>query len=636
MDDIESELEGNEPSENYSEIVGWVMEHVRRWRNARNTHYDTHWKKYRAIWSGEWSQVLSTRQAERSRIIAPATQSAVDQTVAEMVEATFGRGKWFDITDSPEEQPLATQMRDFLIDDFDRDRMSSVVTDVYYNGAIYGTGIAKRIVEMGDSNRVFWEAVQPSHFVIDTAACTIDEALGCAHETHRPRHEVTDKQRAGIYFDGDVGAMSGPNVDSLTGVNGETLEVDAEDGIYITEYHGKIPVKLLRNVNRERQDEDILADIQDTDDEDEYVEAIITIANGSTLLKADENPIIGDDRKPDRGFVAYQHHKVPNQFWGMGVVEKAFNSQSALDAEVRARIDSLGLLTYPVVGADATRLPKNLNLTVTPGKVYLTNGRPSEVIEPLKFGNLDANSFQQSADFERMVQLSTGASDPSTPVNINRKNETSSGVSMQQGSYIKRAKLTMQNVDADFLDPMVRKSVWAYMAVDPQRYPSNPGFTVNSTMSIMAREFEQMQMTNLLAIIQQESPAFPIILKGIVENYSGPSKDQIIQAVDQIGKPDPEQQKMQQAVQMLNMQKLQKEVEKIQAEIEEIQARAKLNSAKSVGEVVDMQHSGQQLDIQAAQTLIANRKIDATLKQIEVQAAKIEADSKKNNNKKAN
>ena len=40
------------------------------------------------------------RRSERSRIISPALQQAVESNVAELEEATFGRGKWFDVSDN--------------------------------------------------------------------------------------------------------------------------------------------------------------------------------------------------------------------------------------------------------------------------------------------------------------------------------------------------------------------------------------------------------------------------------------------------------------------------------------------------------------------------------------------------------
>lgn len=641
MDQTEKELE-DAPDSKHSDLCGWVMERVERWRQSRDSQYRANWDKYYDIWSGHWSHDLKGKQAERSRLIAPATQNAVDQTVSEMVEATFGRGVWFDIDDyegNPQLKMIAEANRDNLLEDFQRDRLSSSVTDTYYNGAIFGTGIAKRIIERGSVNRVYWQAIRPHNFVIDTAALTIDDALGCAHEEMRPKHEIEDKQRAGEYLGGPTGDTPpqqnqlSPTSDIMNlqdGYKHDVFEVDPQDGVYVTEYHGKVPLRFLKKEGDEESPDADLLEATEGEDEETYTEAIVLIANGTFLLKAEPNPITDSNNLPDRGFLAYQHHKRPNAFWGIGQVEKAFNAQSALDAELRARIDALGLLTYPVIGADATRLPKNLNLQITPGKTFLTNGPPSEVIQPLTFGNLNPASFQQSADFERMVQLATGANDPSMQIDgPGSPNSTASGVSMAQASFIKRAKLTMQNVDTDFLEPLVKKTLWAYMKVSPDRYPRETAFNVNSTMSIMAREFEQMQMTNLLAIIPQESPAFAIILKGIVENYSGPSKEQIVAAIEKMSQPDPQQQQVQQMTQQLTLQKMQREVQLVEAQIQEISARAGLNQAKTKEVDVKSHQSGQQLDIQAAQTLIQKRATDIQEKGLGLQAAKLAIEREK-------
>ena len=61
--------------------------------------------------------------------------------------------------------------------------------------------------------------------------------------------------------------------------------------------------------------------------------------------------------------------------------EKGYNPQKALDAEVRARIDALALLSAPMMGADITKLPRNADMRVRPGKTIFTRGRPSEIFE---------------------------------------------------------------------------------------------------------------------------------------------------------------------------------------------------------------------------------------------------------------
>lgn len=611
------------------------MDRVTRWRNARDSTYSQDWDQFYYIWRGKYVKSLKNRQNERSKLIAPATQMAVDQTVSEMVEAIFGRGNWFDIgsdvMDDPQQKQIAELIRDRLLDDFANYGIKSSIIETLTNGAVFGTGIAKRVVdedtyedivqdEMGEPTTqektrtcVKWDAIPPQNFVIDTAAVSIEEALGVAHETIVPTHVISDKQRSGEYFNGPIGTATGYTTDAFgsSTAASESLEIDPADGVYFTEYHGKVPKSLLGEATKPAEEfDDLLADVPDVgpSDDDDMVEAIVCIANGSTLLKAVENPVLSHDR----GFVAYQHHKCPNRFWGIGVCEKAYNPQVALDAELRARIDALGLLTYPVMGADATRLPRNLDLSVKPGKVFLVNGRPSEVLEPIKFGNLDPATFQQSGDFERMVEGATGQYGQATPINVNSRNETASGMSMLAGSSIKRAKLTMHNVDVDFLSKIIRKSLYVYMQFEPQRYPYKVEFVVNATMSIMAREFEQTQLTNLLAIIPPDSAAFMLVLKSIVENMSGPSREKIVAAIDQQMQPDPEKQKMQQQLQSLQMQQLLGEVKNLFAKVDKMAADTQLALAKTKQTVVETALADDEVEIKAHEAVIKNKQADAS------------------------
>ena len=633
----------------YSELTGWVMGRVNRWRAVRNANYLRMWDDYYQVWRGVWTAQQQNREIERSRLIAPATQQAVDATIAEMTEATFGRGMWFDLDDTTDESKLAQaqQCRVNLLNDFQRDKLKHAIIETYSSGCIYGTGIAKRIVDESDATslvsdefgglreeteqvkKVYWESVPPHAFVVDTTAKNIDEALGAAHETVRPYHEIKLKQAAGEFFKGTIGTMSGYNMALvLRGPRGESLEIDPEDGVYITEYHGLVPTKMLESVSGDTDDDgdNPLAgmELEDpnnvkADDDDTYTEAIVTIANGGTLLKAVKNPFGGD-----RGFVAYPHDKVPNRFWGRGVCEKAWNSQKALDAQLRARIDALALMTYPVMGADATRLPRNLNLQITPGKTIFTNGAPNEVIQPLMFGNMDPASFQQSGDLERMVQMATGALDMASPMSPGGGgNETAAGASMSSGSMIKRAKLTMQNVDSYFLQPLVNKTLRAYRVIDPQRYPVDVTFRVNTTMSVMAREYEQSQMTNLLAIIPPQTPAFFVVLQALAENYSGPSKDKLISAIQQMQQPDPKAQQMQEQLQTLQIKQLAATVENLGKEAGKLDAEVRLLLAKASKEDASIHLETDKVHNSTAQTAIMAHKNNLMSRQLDIEEQRL-------------
>lgn len=628
-------LEGRKDA---GQLVSWVMARVVRWRVTRDSNYFDLWDQYFALWRGQWNAKLKQRESERSRLITPATQQAVDATVSEMVEATFGRGTWFDIRDEddPQKRQIAEQARDQLLKDLSRDRIKHSVTETYLNGAIYGTGIAKRIIENRtistysldsygntiespqDTICVYWQSLPPYNFVIDTAALTIEDALGVAHECIRPIAEIEAKQASGEYYNVPIGSASGYATGIIArGPKGENLEVNILDGTYITEYHGRVPSKYLES-NPEVENPDVQPypdqqdnyGLQDGDKKnlpEDMVEAIVVIANGNALLKAERNPFPNGDR----GFIAYQHDRVPNRFWGRGVCEKAYNAQLALDAEMRGRIDAMALMTYPMVGFDATRLPRNLNLQVRPGKAWMTNGDPEQIIRPIAFDNLNPNWFQQSSDLERMVALATGTFDPGSPGPTYANNGTASAASMAMGTMIKRAKLTMQTVDQDFLDPLIKKTYVAYQTLDPQKYPTLVDFEINSSMSIMAREFEQTQMTNLLAIIPPQSPAFMIILRAIAENYSGPSRAMLINAIEGMMKPDPQQQQMQAMQAQAQVRGMMAEVAKLEAEARKINSEVPVNQAKIRDLLAKASTEPAKVQIQQAQTALEAQKLQA-------------------------
>jgi hypothetical protein len=52
------------------------MRHVDTWRQTRDNNYKEDWIKYYSIWSGKFVDQLRQKQAERSKLIAPATQNA--------------------------------------------------------------------------------------------------------------------------------------------------------------------------------------------------------------------------------------------------------------------------------------------------------------------------------------------------------------------------------------------------------------------------------------------------------------------------------------------------------------------------------------------------------------------------------
>ena len=572
----------NNQENKYQALASWLNYRLDSWRTHRNINYIPMWDEYYRLWRGIWSAEDKTRQSERSRLIAPALQQAIESSVAELEEATFGRGKWFDIKDDYLDQDIgeAEYIRNLLQEDLEKTGVKDAICEVFLNGAIYGTGIGKIVVKQSierapseeqidgtmattrtvveyPSIDVHVEPISPKEFLMDPSANSIDDALGVAHEVIKPRYHVVDGIRSGIYrdvpLDGDYDTVK-------FGYDPETKQADESDSVKICEYWGKVPKRFLK-ANADKDDFEY-----DKSNANELVEVVVTMCNDQHILRVEENAFMMQDRP----FISYQHDIVPNKFWGRGVAEKGYNPQKALDAEMRARIDSLALTTTPMMAADATRLPRGVKFEVRAGKTVLTNGNPREAIMPLDMGQTDPSTFNQVTSLQNMIQMGTGSAD-----SAGQGGDTASGMSMMQSAAIKRQKRTLMNFQNTFLIPLINKSMYRKIQFDVDRYPvSDYKFVPYSTMGIMAKELESTQMVQMLQAIPKDSPAFNVILLAMFQNSSIHNRDQIVNSLMQGEEPNPEMEEMQQMGMQLEMQQLQANVQKTLAEAKEEEAKA--------------------------------------------------------------
>jgi len=277
----------------------------------------------------------------------------------------------------------------------------------------------------------------------------------------------------------------------------------------------------------------------------------------------------------DRPVVAFAWDVVPGRFWGRGICEKGYNSQKALDAEMRARIDALALTVHPMLAMDASRMPRGAKLEVRPGKTILTNGNPNEILTPFKFGSLDQVTFSQASDLMKMVQMATGAIDAAgIPGAIN--GEAAAGaVSMSLGAIIKRHKRTLINFQENFLIPMIQKTAWRYMQYDPDNYPVQDfKFVPSSTLGVIAREYEVTQLVQLLQTLGQDSPMYPMLVMSVIDNMGLSNREELMAQLQQMMQPNPQEQEAQQAQQQLQLQAAQAQVGVLQSQAQENSARA--------------------------------------------------------------
>ena len=588
--------------EDYSEdstVESWVMSKCDQWRDHYNTNYQERFDEYYRTWRGIWDKNDSMRESERSRLIAPATQQAVESSVAEIEEATFGRGAFFDIKDDLQDtNPGDVELlRVQLTEDMHFSKARSSIGECLINAAVFGTGIGELVLDeieeltaatqptlegqmtaVGVNKRermiVRLDPIMPQNFLIDPLATNVEDAVGVAVDKMVPHHQVQQGIDSGIYRDVEIGRVQSESEieDASKIVYGHN-----DDMVRLTKYYGLVPTDLLKNQELDENEE--LQDMVDlSEEEGSYTEVIMVIANESEILKIEKNPYM----KKDRPVIAFSWDKVPFKFWGRGICEKGYNSQKALDAELRARIDALALTVHPMMAVDASRMPRGAKLDIRAGKTILTNGNPSEVLQPFKFGSLDQVSFTQAAQLQQMVQQSTGAIDSNgVPAGLNGEG-TAAGISMGLGAVIKRHKRTLVNFQENFLIPFIEKAACRYMQFTPELYPvKDYKFVATSSLGVVAREYEVTQLVQLLQTMSPESPAYPLLIESIVSNMSLTNREQIIQVLRQANQPTPEQQQEAQVRQQMELEVAMSSLEKLKTETAEIASRIQQNNVET-------------------------------------------------------
>jgi len=587
-----------EPTENDKELTAFVVDHCDRWRDYRNTNYLDSWMEYERIFRGEWAAEDKIRESERSRIVTPATQQAVETRHAEIMEAIFGQGEFFDIKDDLKDvngNPLDVSiLKAQLMEDFKQDKIRKSIDQIELMAEIYGTGIGEIIVKtekifepatqpipgqsqaaigVVEKNRIAVKLmpVNPKNFLFDPNGTSIDDCMGVAIEKYVSIHKVVEGIEKGIYRKVNI---TPTYEDSDLEPTQEPSQYQDEKVVLLT-YYGLVPKEYL--MEEDTDTVELFPDDSAVEDYTNMVEAIVVIANGSMLLKAEENPYM----MKDRPVICYQDDTVPNRLLGRGTVEKSYNMQKAIDAQIRSHLDSVALTTAPMMGMDATRLPRGAKFEVKPGKAFMVNGNPAEILYPFKFGQSSPENLATAKEFERMLLQATGTLDSQGMVSQAARD--GAGMSMAVATIIKKYKRTLVNFQEDFLIPFIQKASFRYMQFDPERYPSvDMRFIPTATLGIIAREYEQQQFIGLLQTLGPNTPVLPLILKGILNNSSLTNRYELIAALDQMSQPDPQAQQLAQAQQQLAIQAAQAQiaVQTTQAEQNRAEAQKLLTEAQ--------------------------------------------------------
>ena len=271
-----------------STVESWVMSKCEQWRDHYETNYSERFDEYYRTWRGIWDKNDSMRESERSRLIAPATQQAVESSVAEIEEATFGRGTFFDIKDDLQDpnQGDVELLKNQLTEDMHFSKARSSIGECLINAAVFGTGIGELVLDeiveltaatqpaldgqmtaIGVNKRdrmiVRLDPIMPQNFLIDPLATNIEDALGVVIDKMVPHHQVQQGIDSGIYRDVEIG--SAPSESEIEDASKVVYSYN-DDMVRLTKYYGLVPTDLLKNQELDENEE--LQDMVDLDDED--------------------------------------------------------------------------------------------------------------------------------------------------------------------------------------------------------------------------------------------------------------------------------------------------------------------------------------------------------------------------------
>jgi len=606
--------------ETNNKLVSWIQGHLMDWRDSRDNNYLEKWKEYERLWRGEWDAADRLRESERSRLVSPVLQEAIENHASEIEEGVFGNGDdLFSIDDDLMDKDAKDieYMQQYMKQCFKQTGLRKAVGDVILLASIYGTGIGEVVLRkekdlipatevMGDVDSVAigtkskdkvtvtLNPISPQNFLIDPNANDIKDAMGCAIEEFVSAHHVAKNMEDGVYLKSDLGGIAPDEADLDESWIDEEYD---QDKVKIVRYYGLVPEKLIDNPENGESYEgtgDILEEYGN------LVEGIVVIGNDDVLLKAERSPYM----MKDRPIVAYQDDTVPKRFWGRGVAEKGYNMQKAIDAQLRAHLDSLALTTAPMMGMDATRLPRGAKFEIRPGKTLLTNGDPREILQPFKFGVTEESNLVTAQAFQKMLLQATNTLDTQSDV----KQPTGGELSVTLATILKKNKRTLVNFQDNFLVPFITKVAHRFMQFSPEEFPvADYKFVANSSLGNLAKEVEQLQFMNLLKTLGPNSPVVPLLLDGIVKNSSLDNKVVIQEALAQARQVQQQQEQQQQQMIMANTQ----------ADIQLKTSEAQANMASAQKDQVDAQMMPQEIQAKLMTALATNLPSESEEKEAE-------------------
>jgi hypothetical protein len=516
------------------------------------TNYEPWWNLYERSYRRDYQATDKTRASERSTYISPITMQAIDTVTAEVVDSTFGYGRFIDLVDDPLDQNPedVEKLSVLLYDELTKQSASDEIEQVVTTGHTFGTGIGEIVMntyteytptsQPGPKGQMLHgvtenkrtvpviRAISPKNFRIAPGHTEIDTSPWVGVETYVATAMINKGVASGLFKDPRVAMDYAPRFEMLQEAS-QTRWPQRKGMVLLSRYYGLLPAYMVKQgVSMESKEGKAL------------VESVVYIVNRSGVLRARPNPYMCQDR----GFAAYRPKRVLNQFWGVGIAEDISMDQRNADKHVRTHDDAMAYTAYPSMGMDATRIPKGVKLEISPGKNLLFNGPVSDIVTRLPFGEPNQASMVTAQQHEAWSKSASGIADLSGMSNV--ADMKTGALSIAMGPQMKRLKRLIRAFQVQFLVPIATMYAKRMMQFDPDSFPAKDySFKAVGTMSMLEREFEQTRVLNMLSTLGPESPLVPLMLGASIQLSSLPGRSSLAKLFKQMGEEKQAQQQQQ-------------------------------------------------------------------------------------------
>lgn len=609
--DTFGEVQGK-PTEEKPELLRMVLECVQSSVEDFRINRLDEWDRYERAYRLKFNESDKTRASERSKFISDVTAGAVESSADSMIDALFGQGlDWMTVednegdTDKIDIEKFQAKLRERML-------CTGVVLplmEACLAAEIYGTAIVELVV-MKDKEHVPTSAMHegkmmygskqkervrvvpryhsPRNFRIPAHCRSIEDAPMVAIEEYVPKHTIQAKMESGQFRHCHL---------DHTGVFEQETRADIlnfspiENMVYMTRAFGLVPRRLLDEKFRGGEARG-----------EELVEAIVYVVNRSHVVRAQESPYMCQDRP----LFSLRPDVLPGVFWGRGAAAKVDQSQRGSDAMMRSHFDSTALVAAPMMGVNASMVPRGFDFSVRPGRTILVNGDPKAVLSPITLGEVKPELLASANWLADRAKALIG----STP-SISQVTDAKAGaVSAVMTGLVKKTKRSLLLFEHGFVSRFVKGIAYRYMQFEPQTFPAKDlTFNVKGLIGMLQMEQEHSKYMHMLQTLGPTSPLVPALTSSLVLTSNLSNKQQLSKfMIDQANN-------MAEKARFDTSDAVAKEValriqaataSKLEAEATEAQAKALLNQSEALLAKIRAEMEPERIQADIFQAMVTN------------------------------